>query len=161
MKKRGNHFCMKKMIAFILILCCLVSVFQFSNNQTLFGKFQNAASVCLIAEESFDFAQRHESSGDKIFNYCSLTQAKENFEHISEKLEGVQLYFEDMSALEILQKLQIAQYSQMEMDGMVVYLAYTTLYDDFVLVDGKKINVQIVEKDGQVVCGFPAIITGY
>ena len=152
---------MKKLISFLLIVACLCSAFQFKDNAELFDKFKDAQKVCFAMEEECDFAFERQKCGELYFNFCAFEEAKKNFESVCERLEGVGFYLSNVSAKEVLRKLQISQYSQSEVQGLAIYYAYTPLYDDYVWVEGKKVNLQIVEKDGCVVCGFPAVITAY
>ena len=152
---------MKKMLSFVLVVVCLSSVFQFKGGISVFDKFENAQKVCFVSMEEYEFAFEKQKCGDLCFNFCEFRDAKENFQNVCNDIEGVEFYLSNVSAKDVLQKLQITQYSKSEVQNMMVYYAYTPLYDDYVWVEGKKVNLQIVEKEGLVVCGFPAVITGY
>lgn len=48
-----------------------------------------------------------------------------------------------------------------DVEGKKIYMGYYKGYNDFRLINGKKINFQLVENDDFWVLGFPLIMTGF
>ena len=154
---------MKKLIVFVMILCCLASTAVFKIEKNVLFELQGINRVCFVSDEKFDSESVEVVvSGSQFFNYCSLTTAKENLKEFANKSQGVQLYFENKD-LEVLKKeLKFQEVTQIKIENLTIYCGYTPFYQNCVYVENKKVNVQIaISDENKIVAGFPVILTGY
>ena len=77
-----------------------------------------------------------------------------------QKAEGVILVF-DSDIDKVKNELNFKQVKKETIDGLEIFYGYTNLYSDFVYVNGKQVNVQIIERENQTVAGFPLILSGF
>lgn len=149
---------MKKLVVFLLILSCLCS--------TIFVKFwknpiydmSGVERACLICDEKFDDMDVVEC-GETFFNYCTYSQALEKINGNSVK--GFQLYFNNKSPEWLFEVLSVEVIKKEEIEDIVIYTGFTPYWQTYVFVEEKKANIQIAVKNGNIVTGFPAILTGY
>ena len=62
---------------------------------------------------------------------------------------------------QILNKYQKYIVDLQLVDEYQIFLCYNPQINDFVIVDGKKVNVQIAIKNDEINLGFPLILNGY
>lgn len=154
---------MKKLIVFIMILCCLASTAVFKIDKNVLFELQGIDKVCFVSDEKVDL-QGVETvvCGSQYFNFCSLSTAKNNLNKFTSNYQGVQFYFEDKDFEELKKEIKFQEITRMETDNLVIYCGYTPYYQDCVYVENKKVNVQIaVSEENKIVAGFPVILTGY
>ncbi len=152
---------MKKLLVFVFLLTCLGCTTFFKLETNPLFNLNGVDRVCFISSVALDKTESV-NCGDMVFNYCSLSTAKENLSDFKEDLIGVEFYFDESVNLdEILTILKAEIISQFESDNLVVLSAYTPYYQDCVYVNGKKVNVQIAISGGCVIAGFPMLLTGY
>lgn len=48
-----------------------------------------------------------------------------------------------------------------EIEGLNVLYGYTNMYNDFIYIDGKQSNVQLVQNQNEIIVGFPIILSGF
>lgn len=152
---------MKKLIVFVLLLACLASTLAFKNEKNPIFSLP-AQQVCFVDEKSYadKFEVETVQCGDLIFNFCSLEEAKKNLEKV-ENFKAMQFYFSTTSFEEIIKTLKADVVSRENVENLEIINAYTPFFSKSVLLDGKKVNLQIAVKDGLVVAGFPMILTGF
>ena len=151
---------MKKLIVFMLLLGCLSATLLVKFESNPLFNIDGVEKVCFVSTRQYDELESV-NCGDLVFNYCTLETAKQNLKRYSDGAKAVQFYFNSMTSEDLLKQLKATVISVDEVEGMLVTLAYTPYYQECIFVDGKKVNVQIAEKDGKVVSGFPAILTGF
>lgn len=154
---------MKKILVFILILTCLCSTMLVKNETNPLYSLENVEKVCFVSASDFQEIDDVESvaCGDKFFNFCTLDVAKQNLENLNNNSDAVQFYLNgnDVDKLFKQTKCQIVSTSQIE--DLTVYCGYTPYCQTCVYLDGKKVNMQVAVADGNIVVGFPMILTGY
>lgn len=152
---------MKKIVVFLMILACVCSTLNFKKS-SLFD-LEGVERVCFISEKNY---QNEEIStvecGNKFFNYCSFSTAKRNIENWKNDLDGIQFYYKDTNLEQILKNLKFQQISEQKLDNLQIFYGFTPYYSDCIVLEGKKINVQIVvSEEGTILAGFPVVLTGY
>lgn len=153
---------MKKLIVFVFLLCCLSGTAFFKVGANPLFKLKNVEEVCFVSESEFVYADVESvACGDKFFNFCSIQTAKENLEKFEKNSDAVQFYFSEITVEEILQKLKADTVESYSSNEIEITLGYTPYVQDCVLVDGKKVNVQIASTENGVIAGFPMILTGF
>lgn len=118
--------------------------------------------VCFISSDKHD-KEGVEAviCGDKFFNFCSLETAKKYLESLQKNADGIQFYFEDLNLDKLFKKIKYQPVTKTNLDEMTIYCGYSPYYQSCVMLQNKKVNVQVAVMDGEVVVGFPMILTGY
>ena len=75
--------------------------------------------------------------------------------------EGVIIVFNDNNVSDVCQRLNLSIVKKEFIDDMEIVYGYTSLFSDHIYVDGKQSNVQIVQKQSEVIAGFPIILSGF
>lgn len=91
-----------------------------------------------------------------------VLQDKEKVEQADlSQAEGVIMLFDNLSLVEVAEVLGMKKIKEETVEEMSILYGYTNLYSDFIYIDGKQSNVQLVQKQNQVVAGFPIILSGF
>ena len=146
---------MKKIVVFLIVLACLCVPFVIKK-QTIF-QMPNIASVCLVTGQKEEFALQTVQSGDLVFNFCSLEEARQHLSEIDVK--GLQFYFANQPIDEVLQTLKADIVSEENVNDIYIINAYTPYFADSVFVQNKKVNLQLAISNGKLIAGFPMILT--
>lgn len=150
---------MKKLAVFLIVgvLISLVGIIPRDNVFDLEGI--ESAKFVMTAEaaqnEGLDFVQ----SGEEAIVEIKQSDLKEKYQKYSPK--SVVLEFGKGKMQYITDFLNLSLASEQEIDGIRIIYGYTSFYKDSQYIDGKKINVMLVEKDDCVLVGFPIIMTGF
>ena len=153
---------MKKLFVFVFLLCCLCATFAFKNQKNPIFAMKNIEKVCFVDEKSYasNFPVETVQCGDLIFNFCSLEEAKKHIDSLK-TFKAIQFYFNETSTAEILTELKAEVVSTQSLENIEIVSAYTLFFADCVIVQGKKVNLQIATTNSHVVAGFPLILTGF
>lgn len=153
---------MKKLFVFLILLGCLCSTFAFKNQKNPIFDAKNVEKVCFVDEKSYDddFFVESVQCGDMFFNFCSLDEAKKHIDQLK-TFKAMQFYFVSTPAADILESLKAKIVSTERVENIEIINAYTPYFDKSVVVQGKKVNLQLAAKDGDIVAGFPMILTGF
>lgn len=151
---------MKKIIIFVFLAICL-SLTSLKNYSIdlLLSDFE-VDNICLVTSEKVENEDvEFVVCGNKYFNYCTVDLAKKLINEID--CDAVQLYF-DKELFENLKKtLKYQNVKTEKINNLCIFYGYTSFYQDCVYIDNKKVNVQFVLNDNNLVVGFPMILTGY
>ena len=150
---------MKKLVVYLLILVCFGGLFSVKTENNPLFSLEKVESVCFVSSEKSDGCDVV-CCGDMFFNYCSVEQAKEKIDEIK-NADGVQFYLADVDLREVFEILKFEEVSKMQVDDLMVYCGFSVYGNKSVLVEGKRVNVQVVAIDNKVIAGFPMILTGY
>ena len=150
---------MKKLLSFLLIICCLASTFVLRDDASDIFSFDGCEQVCLISEKDFGFDSQY--SGDKVFNFCSYEKAKEIYNDIKEDLEGIQFYFKTFDEEKFYKKFRANVISKSQIEDIEIVYGYSPCFEKVIFVDGKKQNFQLIRNQEWTILGFPIILTGY
>ncbi len=151
---------MKRLIVFVLLLCCVATTLLVGYKSNPLFNLEGVERVCFVSNRAYDDLESV-NCGDLVFNFCTMETAKQNLKRYTDGAKALQFYFEDVSKEVLLKKLMATVICESEVEGVTVIVAYTPYYQDCIFVDNKKANLQLAEKDGQLVAGFPAILTGF
>lgn len=153
---------MKKLIVFGLVLLCLVSTLSVKIETNPLFALKNVEKVCFVSNtKMIEDDVETVVCGDKYFNFCSLSVAKENLKKIEKDLDGIQFYLQNTSFEELTKQLKLQIVTSNQIEGLTIICGYTPYFQDCIYLDNKKVNVQIAVKSNEIVAGFPAILTGY
>ena len=157
---------MKKLLVFLLLLACfgyLANCDQFVE-ASIFGKI-SAKRACFLMQNAPNDQLFEEVevvlSGNQVFCFCEFSFAEEFYKVHKDEIDGVQLYFDGVKPNEFFEKLDCQNISSKSVSGGCLYEAYTPYFLKSVNDGGKKVNIQLFCKDGEMVVGLPLIFTGF
>ena len=145
------------MLLFLLVISCLCSPFVL-RDKSIFSLY-GIDDACFVSENEIEGSYDVVYSGDKIFSYFTLDEAKKIY--LNQKIDAVELFFEDFDLKTIKNKLNLQIVSEEKYEDINIIMGYTTWYKDCIYIDGKKVNVQLAVYDDKLIAGFPMILTGY
>lgn len=151
---------MKRLIVFLFVLLAVSGSFCFVSKIEPIFAVDGVDKVCFVS--SAEFGGRFESvkCGDKFFNFCTFEEAKEKASLVK-TCDAVQFYAKQSDLKKLLAQIKFQQLSCEEIEGIEICYGFSPCYASAVLLDGKKVNVQIAKVDGNVIVGFPMILTGF
>ena len=150
---------MKKLLLFFIVIIIGLSINFFKSDDIFF--IPNINSVCFVADYSavkdknLDFVE----CGNDVIVFSNIEDAREIYYDLEPKCTVLSL--QNTSLYQIKDLLKINYSFNQDLEGLTITYGYTPSFDKFQYVDGKKINVQIVEKSDEMLIGFPIIMTGY
>lgn len=150
---------MKKLIVFILILGCLTSTLFIKSWNNPIYNMAGVERACIVSGVQYKDMESVEC-GQVYFNFCTYSQAKEKL-NSADPIKCLQLYFNNLTVEELMKTLRMDVVKTEEVENMTIYCGYSPYWSDCIYLDGKKVNVQIAVKEGSIIAGFPAILTGY
>ena len=166
------------MIAFVLFIAMLIALSVVQNRQT--AVFLNAELGILVTSIPFQDDNFIYSGG----NYYSVIN-KQDIGEILKKIRKLKKYlknkivtvcgqtgagkstlinkldFNETMSLQKLKKQVDFVSGKSLINGQEIYMGYSKNFDDFVWIDGKKVNLQIASIQNGYVVGIPLILTGF
>lgn len=150
---------MKKILVFVFIALMIgLSYFAKDTYNPLFT-LAETYKVCLIVKDDGLNEGEIISCGDVDFVYCTKEEGLNMVKKVP--VTGLEFYLKNVSADEILKILKATIIEESEVQEIRLIYAYSPFYQDAVIVDGKKVNLQLAFKGNEVIAGFPLILTGY
>lgn len=152
---------MKKMILFLLIVSTLFSTLSFKVDKNPLLAYE-IAKMCIVG----DFETEAEDveivpSGDLYFNFFK-SEFENFYKKYSDNAEAVQFYFLNADLGQMFYDLKFEIIEESKVGDMQVYCGYSPFFQKSYFLDGKKCNLQFAcYKNGEVVIGFPIILTGF
>lgn len=116
--------------------------------------------ICFVSNERFEGFNQVEC-GNKIFNYGTLSQAKNNLSALKQKSDSFQFCLEEIELDSLFKLLKFQEIKTSEIDDIMIIYGYTPYGEKSIYLDGKKVNVQIAVRENKLIVGFPMILTGY
>lgn len=150
---------MKKLAVFIFVGLILAGLMfvpkQFSVQEEL---IQKALVVTDLASATGSGEKFVVNGNDAIIclNAEKLQEFQENF-----PVKALIFTINKQNFAKFTQNLQLQTITQTQIEGMQVTYAYTPMFSQSYVADGRKCNVEIAEREEEIVIGFPSIVTGY
>lgn len=151
---------MKKLVIFLFIIAIVAGSVFVSRKDIQIFDVSGVEEVCLVSESKYERASESIACGDKFFNYCSFEEAKKGVSEIKD-CDAIQFYTDENQLKGILKTIKFIELYSEEVEGLKLVYGFSACYPSAVMLEGKKVNVQIAERDGRVILGFPMILTGY
>lgn len=155
--------------SFFIIVCLvcvmggLITGFKINNDFVwLVDYFRGYEKVCVVSKEDFCKSSKVKNGNLNYYTYLqnekgSLKKCLEDFDS-----EGIVFYFPlEKGDKYFKQKLNYTFTDAKIISGRKVYSGFLRGFDKFVMIDAKKINVQIAKTDEFWVVGLPLILTGF
>lgn len=149
------------MIAFFM---CALAMFLLKggqvNNLSVFDRVEKV--VLVLSEKNENFTDALQNGNDFYYTFDKM-EAMNILPSLDEMkcLKGVNLYFSKELSLSYFQERLDFLGERKECVEMDVYYGFYRHYKKFELVDGKKVNVQLVFTGEQWIMGLPIILTGF
>lgn len=152
---------MKRMIAFIFVMFMLLGIAYYKDSLPQINDCERAVIISKFdnLEIDGDILQ----SGNDFYYYVDKKECEKAFEKYgSEKIEGVVFYFNNKYDLNYFNnKFNNTLTDKVVVEKCDVYYGYDKDYFDFRLIDGKKVNFQLVNDGNNWILGYPMIIIGF
>ncbi len=150
---------MKKLAVFIFVGLILAGLMfvpkQFSVQEEL---IQKALVVTDLASATGSGEKFVVNGNDAIIclNAEKLQEFQKNF-----PVKALIFTINKQDFAKFTRNLQLQTITQTQIEGMQVTYAYTPMFSQSHIADGRKCNIEIAEREEDVVIGFPSIVTGY
>ena len=141
----GNNFDMKMLLCFGLIALLILPLYNVQN-QNLF-EIEGISEIYFV--ENIDGKQEY-----VLKNKDNLGNSEVN------KAEGIIIVFDEECDV-VLNSLDADIIKRERVEEIEILYCYTPLFSDFIFLEGKQVNVQIIERQNQIVAGFPLILSGF
>lgn len=141
---------MKRLFIFLLVLISLlVSFFLNTKHQTFsFSQIFSQASITIYTNYSVD-----DTSINAGNLYITQFQNNNSVNVLGESFTTIEF---DVSKICTLLKAKIVKTEQVE--NMNITYAYSPFISKHLFIDGKKTNLQIVERSNDIILGWPLIL---
>ena len=152
---------MKKMIAFLLCGGLLLAGKNLPNRS--FDLFENAEKMIVVSEKRIEQFDDEFISGNDYYYTFQAKEIEKNFSILDEKdgIKGLNLYFNQEMPLSYFQNKLDFLGDETNLGENKIYYGYYSYYKHFKWIDGKKINVQLVQTAEGWILGMPLILTGF
>lgn len=153
---------MKRMIAFFILLLLLfcVKYIDIDKIKEIFGYDR----IVVITDCCYaDLSNEYIKSGDYFYYKLNKEQGKEFLKTQKKyKVEGISFYFEKNYDLSYFKNMFKSNFLHgMQIENMKVYYGFCKNFNDYKMVEGKKINLQLAQTEEEWVLGIPMILTGF
>jgi len=148
---------LNKIIIFAAAVLLFATIFKFNDKDGLFKDFNYTLNIYVENDNGYDSI---EAGNFKIVT-CSKQEENDvlkNLDNVIGKSYKLDAEF-DIEKFIKQNNFQI-QFSQ-ELEDETIYYLYNFKINDFAIVNGKKISMQIVKTDDYVIAAEPLILGGY
>ena len=152
-------FGMKRLAVFILFLIPFVLIFLLKTNASASIFFILwIEKVCVATTDDVVGENTVQTLG---YNYVYIKgdEIKEKINNFS--VEGISLFINNGNTEKIIKSLNMLVFSEEIVANKRVIYGYTPQYSDFVIINNKKVNTQIVMNNKECIVGFPLILGGF
>ena len=150
------------MIAFFILVALLLCV-KYLNIDKIKEIFGFDRLVVITSQAYTDLSNDYISNGNLYYYKLSKEEGKEFLKEKKKyKIEGISFYFDkkyDLNYFKTLFDNNLSKETQLE--NLKVYYGFYKNFEDYKMIDGKKINVQLAKTEDEWVVGFPLILTGF
>ena len=150
---------MKKLIAFLMIGMSLWGLkFLPQNKAVRILEMDGLVKACIVTD---DDVQGENVIQTLDYNYIYLNNEEIKTFNQEINIKGITLYLENEKYKDIIKTLNMLVFKEEVLQDYSIIYGYTNKFRDFKIIDNKKINVQIVKNDDQVIIGFPLVLSGF
>lgn len=152
---------MKRVIVFFILF---VSLIIFSVYKTENISFADCKKVVVVSNYEYkELDEQPIKNGNDFYHILQGEKIDFFTNNISNfKYKGLSLYFNDNHNLNYFKNIFNTQFSSpSKVEDYKVYYGYCNGHKGYRMVDGKKINIQLVRTQNEWIAGFPLILTGF
>lgn len=149
------------MIVFFISIVFLIGLTQFKGN---FISFADCQKIVVVSSEVYEKLDQDPIKNGGDYYHVLIGTKREEFESNIRQYnyKGLVLYYDQSFLLDYFKKTYSFNFTNpSRIDDYQIYYGYTSSYRDFRIVDGKKINVQLVKNNEGWIVGMPMILTGF
>lgn len=153
---------MKKMIAFFILIILLFCISFIKNNN--FNCLENYEKIIVVSNQIYDYLDLNPiKNGNEFYHVLTKENADDFLENINlYDYNGISFYYDLESNFDDFNKcINYTLSDPSYIDNYKIYYGFYDEYKDFRIVNGKKINVQLVQTESEWILGFPLILTGF
>ena len=145
---------MKKiMIGFFVFVILALSLQFVKVNE--FDFLDGYNKILIVTEVELQNQRLLAQNGNNYYYEINDIDSLKEYDYI-----GVNFYFDKTNLSKLLSSFSNI-YRGKVVGTYDIYYGYSVNFKDSVKVDGKKVNVQIVRTENEIIVGFPLILTGY
>lgn len=139
---------MKMFICFIILIAIISPIYN--SPKTNIFEIEGISNIYFVEEK------------DGEFNYIQQDKNLIKIDNLS-KSDAILLVFEEKSVDFVIKnlKLDVLKQEYLQKEELEIVYGYTNFYNDFIYVDNKQCNTQIVKSGEKILVGFPIIYCGY
>ena len=142
------------MIGFFVVIIILLSLsFTWQNN---FDFLSCCDEILVVSNKHLDGQDYIIKNGQQYYYKFDSLDSFNDKDYIA-----YNFYFNNTAYFNDIVKNFSFLYRGNSIENYQIYYGYYDGYFDFRYIDGKKINVQVVVTDKQLIVGFPLVVTGY
>lgn len=153
---------MKRMIVFLFTAVVLIAT-KFIDNQPNFNEFEEVESVVVVCSVENEYMDYIFQSGEDYYYHFEGEKAFFILQNLDVfvGMEGLNLYFSNTVDFSYFSSRLDFLGEETLVEGNKVYYGYYKGYKKSEIIDGKKINVQLVQTEDGWIMGLPMILTGF
>ena len=150
---------MKRMIAFFIVISLIVGI-KFMSQESI-PQFNYEKLVIVSKLNSLFEIESVKNGSDYYYTFDKILGEKVLKNINKEEIESIVFYFDRDYSLKKIQNKMDYIYKGGSVSELEIYYGYDKDYSDYRIIDGKKVNVQIVKNSTNIIVGYPLILTGY
>ena len=152
---------MKRVIAFLLLVGVLFG-FTFLREDEI-SVFANCEKIVMVSSVQYDSFENYVENGDCYYYKIEKDKSEEFIKNIKKyDYSGLSFYYDKNINFEYFSKyFNNLTKNASKIDNYCCFYGYYPYFNNYKIIDGKKINVQLVQTDMEWILGFPLILTGY
>ena len=148
---------MKRMIAFIFLIFALIGIAIFKADIPHEIDFDR---VVVISSKTLNYSNI--KNGNDYYYTFDKKQTDELRKIDICDIKGLVFYISKQYKIDTFQKkFNFLITNKSKIDEKDAYYGYDKNYHDFRIIDGKKINFQLVKSESNWILGYPIIMTGF
>lgn len=150
---------MKRVVFFIVIIAVIVAP-MFASKQKF--DYQGVEKVAVVSTQALQLENAGiiQNGGQNIYSLSIEDYLRQK--DLIKNYDGIVLFYPQDTSFDKLKNCwQISWHYQSEVEGMQIVYAFSPLVEDFLFLNGKKVNLQIAWSQSGVMVGLPLILTGF
>lgn len=150
---------MKRVVFFIVIIAVIVAP-MFASKQKF--DYQGVEKVAVVSTQALQLENAGiiQNGGQNIYSLSVEDYLRQK--DLIKDYDGIVLFYPQDTSFDKLKNCwQISWHYQSEVEGMQIVYAFSPLVEDFLFLNGKKVNLQIAWSQSGVMVGLPLILTGF
>lgn len=149
---------MKKIIAFFLLFLPILFLLKNKEGSDSIFNLEGVDKACIVTKSE---AHGQNFIETMACNYIYLDEKEIEKRNDIKDILGYILYLKNSNTDYITKKLQMLILNEENIEDKKVLYGYTPFYKDSVYIQNKKVNVEMILDQDEIIVGFPMILSGY
>lgn len=152
---------MKRIVVFLFIFMILLGTKYFENSSV--KALSNYKKVDIVSSQPLDDFTLKLKNGDKYIYECLGSNSIKKVNDIinGKYIDGAVFYFNSFSFNSFQKQVDFIYQSDKQIQNYDIFYGYSREFSNDVKINGKKINFQLVNNNGEWILGVPLILTGF